>query len=59
MALLQIVAEIPYRQVLAVIVFLGALYESSTEMIEKDFFPSRGDKISGLSMKFILTVINI
>ena len=58
MALLRMVVEIPYQQVLVVIVFLGALYERSTEIIERDFFPSRRDKNSGLSMKFILAVIN-
>lgn len=58
MALLRMVVEIPYQQVLVVIVFLGALYERSTEIIERDFFLSRRDKNSGLSMKFILAVIN-
>ena len=58
MALLRMVVEIPYQQVLVVIVFLGALYERSTKIIERDFFLSRRDKNSGLSMKFILAVIN-
>ena len=58
MALLRMVVEIPYQQVLVVIVFLGALYERSTEIIERDFFLSRRDKNSGLSMKFILAVFN-
>lgn len=58
MALLRMVVEIPYQQVLVVIVFLGALYERSTEIIERDFFLSRRDKNSGLLMKFILAVIN-